>query len=1453
MADQVSAKIDDPQHIKDLPPSPAVISQLEKGGVCVVGIGASAGGLEACQRFLAVMPPASGMAFILIQHLDPTHESLLVELLSKATTMPVRQATDGMVLENDHLYVIPPGTYLSFSRGALHLSEPLAKRGARLPYDFLLQSLAASVGARAICVILSGSGTDGTIGLQAIKAAGGLVIAQAPDDAAYDGMPRSAIASGEVDIILPVEQIALELVKYRLRLTALQSTTGAARIVALLKDKTAHDFSLYKSGTLERRIAHRMTLAGIPAEEMDRYFEIVETDLKEREQLADDLLINVTSFFRDPVVFGILATTLVPEIVATAADRAIRIWVAGCSTGEETYSLAMLFQEQISAAGSVARIQIFASDVDEKAVAAAREGSYPATIEQSVSVERLRRFFIKHASGYQVTPELRANVVFVVQDVLADPPFSKLDLVSCRNLLIYLKPEAQAKVISIFHFALRTGGALLLGSAEAVNAHDARFSVMSKQARLYRKTGVPSLDQKFTIPGGELVRAPARNNPARAGASVDIADFCKRLIVDMYAPAVILINERFETLYSAGPTGLYLRVVQGYPTHDLQAALKPGLRARLKAAVAKAGNDNVKIIVPGGRINRDGESLQFNVEVTPVRQQTERLFLVCFTGHMKHNQLPSQAEPADGTLRNAELEEELREARAENAALSQSLELSSQEQHAINEEAMSVNEEFQSTNEELVTSKEELQSLNEELTVLNSQLQETLERSRTTSNDLQNVLYSTDVATLFLDEKLNIRFFTPAAKALFTVIASDVGRPLSDLHSIVSDLALLTDAVQVLKNFKPIERDVEARNGEWFSRRILPYRTHEESVAGVVITFTDITQRKQAKLALSEAQASAERANTAKSRFMAAASHDLRQPLQTLTLLNGLLAKITGGAQAQKLLHKMDKTTDSMGEILSTLLDINQIEAGVVKPEMASFPINELLQKLGEEFAFIAEERGLTLHTVPCSLHVYTDPKLLEQIIRNLVSNALKFTKKGGVLLGCRRAENTLRIEVWDSGSGIPKSELGVIFNEYHQVDNVARDRSRGLGLGLSIVQRLGQILGHPVLVRSTYGRGSVFSIEVEISVAPPPVSAGSQDKAAEDANAQPEPHIWNILVIEDDTDNRHLLEMSLIEEGHVIAAAPDGESAIKLVATRLASPDIVIVDYNLPGGTNGLQVISELRQLNQKPFAVIVCTGDISAETIRRIAEHDCIYLSKPMKLNDLNDRIQGLLSATTKPAASQPAPTKSAPQQGRRTIYIIDDDPAVRSAMQMVFEANGFDVACFADCEAFSFAPRIEANSCLLVDANLPGMGGLEMLQKLSSSSSQLPAILMTGEGDVKMAVQAMKAGAFDFIEKPVNQNDLLKFVRRVFEQSKDSDAIAARREKAVVQIASLTSRQRQVMDMVLAGHPSKNIAADLGISQRTVENHRASIMERTASKSIPALARLAVIAGGAVSAAD
>ncbi len=457
----------------------------------VVGLGASAGGLDAFRRLLGSLPSGTGMAFILIQHLDPTHPSMMVDLLTGHTPLTVQQAADGMPIESEHVYLIPPGTYLTIHEGALRLSAPRERHGARLPFDFFLRSLAEELGERAICVILSGTGSDGSLGLKAVKEQGGLVIAQDPDEAEYDGMPRSAIMTGAVDLVLPVAEIPEILAKYD-RWKALapddHPPDRLAEIVDLVRTKTSHDFTLYKPGTLMRRIERRMALAGV--DNVGRYLDLLGKDAGELDLLAKDLLINVTSFFRDPKAFELLAEEVIPDLVHRhPADRPLRIWVAGCSTGEETYSLAMLFFEQIAAEKRTIKLQVFASDVDEDAVALAREGIYPGSIAADVSPARLARFFIHEEYGYRVVPELRGLVVFTVQDVLADPPFSRLDLISCRNLLIYLRPEAQEKVLLLFHFALSDGGVLMLGSSETVGNLDDRFEPISKTQRIYRQVG----------------------------------------------------------------------------------------------------------------------------------------------------------------------------------------------------------------------------------------------------------------------------------------------------------------------------------------------------------------------------------------------------------------------------------------------------------------------------------------------------------------------------------------------------------------------------------------------------------------------------------------------------------------------------------------------------------------------------------------------------------------------------------------------------------------------------------------------------------------------------------------------------------------------------------------------------------------------------------------------------
>jgi two-component system, chemotaxis family, CheB/CheR fusion protein len=1440
---------------------PARAPPESAGSFLVVGIGASAGGLDACRKLLGALPASSGMAFILVQHLDPNHESMMVDLLAGHTTMAVRQATDGMPLEADHFYVIPPGSYLSVGHGALHLSQPQARHGARLPFDFLLHSLAEQYGPRAVCLILSGTGADGSLGLKSVKEQFGFVVAQAPDEAAFDGMPRSAIITGAVDVVLPVAEIPGALAKYSRGMALNRSRRGHSppgqapeqapdrlpAIIDLLRLRTGHDFTLYKPGTLRRRIERRMAIAAIATGDTGRYLDILRNDGGEFEMLAKDLFIHVTSFFRDHAVFNLLADKIVPELVGgRTPDNPLRIWVAGCSTGEETYSLAMLFSEQIALAGGDIKLQIFASDVDPDAVASAREGLYPEAIEADVSPARIARFFTREERGYRVSPALRASVVFTVQDVLADPPFFRLDLISCRNLLIYLRPEAQAKVISLFHFALQPGGILLLGSSETIGHVDGRFEPIFQSERLYRRIGRGRAGA-LGVSSGALdgVRVPAR--PAQSHAQsrhADLAELCRRMVIEAYAPAAVLINRKHECLFSVGPTERYLRVATGHPTHDLLSMVREDTRIRLRSAIEQASQQDTRVIVTGARRDHDGRTLAFNIEARPVPGDADDLLLICFVDQPEPEQKQARPDVPAERLLVEDLERELAATRGELQAAIRNLEISNEEQRTINEEALSVNEEYQSTNEELVTSREELQSLNEELTALNGQLQETLERQRSTANDLQNVLYSTDVATIFLDKGLYIRFFTPATRSLFNVLPSDIGRPLADLHSLSTDAALLSDAATVLQTQAPIEREIAAQNGTWFSRRIMPYRTQDAGVEGVVITFADVTARRHAADALAAAKRQADLASAGKSRFLAAASHDLRQPLQALVLLQGALTQCVESAKARALLAQLDETLSAMTGMLDSLLDINQIETGTLLADVVTFPINDLLDRMRSEFTDPVQAHGLALRVVPCGLSVRSDPQLLEQMIRNLLANALKYTERGKLLLGCRRHAGTLSIEVWDSGIGIPASELQAIFEEYHQLDNPARERSRGLGLGLTIVQRLGHLLGHRVRVDSRLGKGSIFAIEVALSPSTPPIV--NHPRGQDDAIVEGGRRTGAVLVVEDDPGVSKLLEFHLSNEGHRTMTAPDGVTALDLVARGAFRPDLVLADHNLPNGLSGLGLAAKLLEVLERPIPVIILTGDISTGTLRDIALQNCLHLSKPVRPQELAQAIQRLLAAA--PASVRPPvsePVTAAPGLSSPVIFVVDDDRQVRDGLRSVLDADGRTVEDFPTSEAFLDAYRPGREACLLIDAYLPGMSGFELLQRLHARGYRLPAIMITGHSDVAMVVRAMKAGATDFIEKPIGREALLASVERALAQSRDATELTAWRETAARHVAALTAREHQIMDLVLAGHPSKNIAADLAISQRTVENHRATIMKKTGVKSLPALARLALAA--------
>lgn len=742
------------------------------------------------------------------------------------------------------------------------------------------------------------------------------------------------------------------------------------------------------------------------------------------------------------------------------------------------------------------------------------------------------------------------------------------------------------------------------------------------------------------------------------------------------------------------------------------------------------------------------------------------------------------------------------------------------------------------------TAGEDLQSRNEHLVALNNQLREVLEIQRASLDDLQNVLHSTDIATLVVDTDLNLRFFTPAAEAIFDRPPGEDGGPVADLGALEGvGVALLTDMREVLKKQVPMERETKARNGNWYVRRISPCRTKDGRVAGIVVTYSDITERRQIMKALEAAKYQAELASMAKSRFLAAAIHDLRQPLQSLALLQWMLAKAAQGDPGTKLLARFDKILAGVTRMLDTLLD-NQIEAGTVHAGIVEFRIDKLFEQLRDEFVPQAQPRGIDLRVVPCSVTIQSDPRLLEQLIRNLLSNALKYSGRGKVLLGCRRLGATLRIELRDTGDGISAEELQAEFDQFHRAEAGVREQGRGPGIGLvALVRRLGLLLGHRVHVRSRPGGGSVFRIHVPClpSGRVPEVEAGG--RAISDVVAEGSRRTGAILIVEGDLDLCDLLETYLEHEGHRVVTAPDGNAALETLTRTGFVPDLVLADYDLPKGMDGLQVLAAVRKTLDRDVPGAVLTGEISVETLHEIALQRCVRFVKPVRLPELTRVIERLL---TRPHDRSPAREAPPSPHVEGSIIVVDDDDEVRQGIRDVFEDAGQVVEDYASAEAFLESYSADhGGCCLLIDVRLPGMNGVELLQRLAEGGSRPPAIMFTGYGDVGMAVRAMKAGAADFVEKPIGPEELLACVARALDQSRDVSKQSAWRADAAERLARLTPRQSEILTLVLDGQPNKNIAADLGISQRTVETHRAAIMKKTGVASLPALARLAFAA--------
>jgi two-component system CheB/CheR fusion protein len=816
-----------------------------------VGIGASAGGVEALEVFFRAVPAENGMAFVVVTHLPPYRDSLLAEILGRASQMPVVNARDDQAVEAQHVYVLPPGAVLSIHEGRLRLRHTGAAERERAPIDVFFTSLAEDQGEHAIGVVLSGGGSDGTLGLKAVKENGGLTVAQGANVTRprFADMPSNAVAAGFVDLLLPVEDIPGRIIEYVRNWTALEaerSDEALSKIYTLLRTRTGHDFSEYKDRTFQRRVQRRMQVT--QTTKLENYGDRLQEDPDEVRALFRDLLIGVTDFFRDAEAFRALETQVVPKLFeGKGAGDEVRVWVAGCATGEEAYSIAILLREQMDVVEAPPKVQVFATDIDETAMTVARTARYPATLVNEVSPERLKRFFVQEGASYRVTKDLREMCIFSNHSVIRDPPFSRLDMISCRNLLIYLKPGLQGQVFPLFHYALRPGGYLFLGLSENIARYTDLFLPLDKANRVFRRR---DLVARTPIPFRHLLAHTGRRGATSGvsdGQGLNRPDLLRKAadtIVEQFAPAYVIVDESGQTLYFSAGTGKYLQAAAGPPNRDIIAMARPGLRPDLRALLHHAKQADRRVTRSGIPVQIDGGVQTISLAVEPIKEGNETAYGIVFIDRgaieTEHESVNSEI-PESKDIAVRQIERELSETKERLQSTIEELETANEEFRSSNEELLSVNEELQSANEELETSKEELQSVNEELQTVNNELRSKIDELDRANGDLTNLFQSTQIATVFLDRDLVIRNFTPAVTKLFSLIPGDRGRPLTDIASRI-DYPELERDIKTVFGGEVIERQVRlASNRGHFLARILPYRTANE-IDGVLLTFVDVTK-----------------------------------------------------------------------------------------------------------------------------------------------------------------------------------------------------------------------------------------------------------------------------------------------------------------------------------------------------------------------------------------------------------------------------------------------------------------------------------------------------------------------------------------------------------------------------------------------------------------------------------
>lgn len=1341
----------------------------------VVGIGASAGGLPALVRLFENMPAVHEMAFVVILHLSPKHPSSAAAILQRATRMPVLQVTSKVQIEPGHVYVIAPNQHMSMVDGLL-LVDPLDRpRGKHIAIDMFFRTLAEVHRERAVAIVLSGTGADGAVGLTRVKEQGGVTLVQAPADAEHDGMPTAAIRTGAVDFVLPAIEIPQKLIELWNNARTIQmpppgdgeepvahvtqgDATASAEdalqdIIGALLSHTGHDFRHYKRATVLRRIERRLQVRAVQT--LPEYRDLLEADPGEHKLLLDDMLIGVTNFFRDREAFESVERDIIPELFKDKGPTdEVRAWVAACATGEEAYSLAMLMADQAELMEHPPAFQVFASDIDDGAIDAARSGNYPASIITDVAPTRLRQYFSKEDDRYRIRKTLRDRILFASHNLLRDPPFSRLDMISCRNLLIYLNRDVQVRVLQTFHFALKPGGYLFLGSSESAESVSDYFIPVDKKNRIYRARG-GSRPLQYQSPtsavfGARLPEVSRVKPPGKRQFSY--AELHQRALAQ-YAPPSAVIDGEGNIVHMSEGAGRFLRMAGGEPSRNLLTLVLPELRLELRSAMYQATQSHAGIECRPIELQEQKELGIIAMSVRPFRDdEAETDFLLVVFNRVEH--LPERALPArpngshDVVL--GQLEAELQRKREQLQETIENAEVSTEELRASNEELQAINEELRSATEELETSKEELQSVNEELVTVNYELKVKVEETGKANDDLNNLIASTDIATIFVDSGLRIKRFTPRAADLFSIIASDIGRSLLDLTHKLDYDGLAEDVSATFDTLRLVEREVRSNEGRCYIVRLLPYRTNEDRIEGAVMTFFDITARRQAEeqARASEARmrlvaesandyaiitmdeegratswnkgaealfgyseqemlgqpldllfvpedraagvpaeelrraredgraederwhlrkdgsrffcsgvttplrngdmhgyakiardvtarerqeqavrSDAENAVALKDEFLAVMAHELRHPLNMININVELLARMPEIRQSPAFLRAaaiIRNSVVSQAKIIDDLMDMSRVRTGklslTMAPVLPDLVVRGIVEVMRADPA--SQDIAIELAGSADGLYVMADAVRIEQVLMNLLSNALKFTPKGGrVAVGIERDDGLLRIDVVDSGQGIAPSFLPHVFDMYGQSVSVTTRSKGGLGIGLALVREIVALHGGWVEAFSEgIGKGARFSLWLPLldsHAAPMPGEAGE----VEDGMAG-----LRILVV-DDMEEMLLIFKSLLETSG--ATVFEATSALKgLEVLEREQIDLLISDVSMPE-IDGYEFLRRIRAnpaLARLPAIAISGMRRDSDIANARAAGYSA-HLGKPVSVERLSAIVHDLL----------------------------------------------------------------------------------------------------------------------------------------------------------------------------------------------------------------------------------